>query len=39
MHSDRYNFAIYRREPAVKRLVCVACRRPMRAEEAAVHRS
>jgi GAF domain-containing protein len=39
MESDRYNFAIYIYEPAAQRLDCVACRRPFRAEEEAVHRS
>ena len=39
MESDRYNFAIYIYEPVAQRLDCVACRRPIRAEEEAVHRS
>lgn len=39
MDADRYNFAIYLYEPAVQRLDCVACRRPIRAEEEARHRS
>jgi hypothetical protein len=39
MDSDRYNFAIYLYEPAVQRLDCVACRRPIRVEEEARHRS
>lgn len=39
MDSDRWNFAIYTHDPATGKLECVACRRPIRAEEEAPHRS
>lgn len=39
MDSDRYNFAIYLYDAATQLLDCVACRRPIRAEEEARHRS
>jgi len=38
MDSDRWNFAIYLPNPAGS-LECIACRRPIRAEEEAPHRS
>jgi hypothetical protein len=37
--SDRWNFAVYVFDPEVDELRCVACRRPIRAEEEASHRS
>jgi len=39
MDSDRWNFAIYLFDPGDGQLHCVTCRRPIRAEEEAVHRS
>jgi GAF domain-containing protein len=37
--SDRWNFAIYVYDPSAGALDCAACRRPIRAEEEAQHRS
>jgi hypothetical protein len=37
--SDRWNFAVYLHDPVLDQLNCVACRRPIRAEEDAPHRS
>jgi hypothetical protein len=37
--SDRWNFAVYLYDPGLDELSCVACRRPIRAEEEAPHRS
>jgi hypothetical protein len=37
--SDRWNFAIYFFDSGLGRLICIACRRPIRAEEEAPHRS
>jgi GAF domain-containing protein len=39
MNSDRWNFAIYMYASTAGNLECVACRRPIRAEEEAPHRS
>jgi hypothetical protein len=39
MNDDRWNFAVYLFNPASGQLDCVACRRPIRAEEEAPHRS
>jgi hypothetical protein len=39
MDSDRWNFAIYLYDSSARALDCVACRRPIRAEEEAPHRS
>ena len=39
IESDRWNFAIYIFSPKSSELHCVACRRPIRAEEEAPHRS
>jgi hypothetical protein len=39
MGDDRWNFAIYLYDKATNQLNCVACRRPVRAEEDAEHRS
>lgn len=39
MDSDRWNFAIYLYDSAGQHLDCIACRRPIRAEEEAPHRS
>ncbi|MBL8572996.1 MAG: hypothetical protein JNM13_04905 [Hyphomicrobiaceae bacterium] len=39
MNDDRWNFAIYLFNRASGELDCVACRRPIRAEEEATHRS
>lgn len=39
MDSDRWNFAIYLYDAGDNRLNCKACRRPIRAEEEAPHRS
>lgn len=37
--SDRWNFAVYLLNPETGNLDCAACRRPIRAEEEAQHRS
>ncbi len=37
--SDRWNFAVYIFNPETGKLECLACRRPIRAEEDASHRS
>ena len=39
MNSDRWNFAIYLYDSGMGCLTCIACRRPIRAEEEAPHRS
>lgn len=39
MNDDRWNFAIYFFNAASGELDCIACRRPIRAEEEAPHRS
>lgn len=39
MSTDRWNFAIYLFSAETSMLQCVACRRPIRAEEVADHRS
>ena len=39
MSSDRWNFAIYSYDSGMGCLICIACRRPIRAEEEAPHRS
>ena len=38
IESDRWNFALYLYDPPTEELNCVACRRPIRAEEEAAHR-
>lgn len=39
MNSDRWNFAVYFLNPRSGALHCIACRRPVRADEEASHRS
>ena len=36
--DERWNFAVYLHDPGADELVCVVCRRPVRADEEAPHR-